>query len=73
MKIYFELKKRLKILKELSKLLNYVIKKKKEKRNNLRVLLGILLLIKVFENGEISFFSFLVVNGKLKIKKKKKR
>lgn len=73
LKTYPELKKRLKISKEPSKLLNYVIKKKKEKRNNSRALLGTLSPTKVSENGETSFSSSPAVNGKPKTKKKKKR
>ena len=73
LKTYPELKKRLKISKEPSKLLNYVIKKKKEKRNNSRALLGTLSPTKVSENGETSFPSSPAVNGKPKTKKKKKR
>lgn len=64
-------KKGMKLSKEPSKLLNYVIKKKKEKRNNSRTMLRTFSPTKFSENGEASISSSL--NAKTKTKKRKRR
>lgn len=64
-------RKGMKLSKEPSKLLNYVIKKKKEKRNNSRTLLRTFSPTKFSENGEVSISSS--VNAKTKTKKRKRR
>ena len=68
---YPEMKKKMKISKEPSKLLNYVIKKKKEKRTNSRALIRTLSPTKLSGNAETGFPGSL--NGKSKKKKRRQR
>ena len=66
-----ETKKKIKISKEPSKLLNYVIKKKKEKRTNSRALIRTLSPAELSENAQTGFSGSL--NGKVKKKKRRQR
>lgn len=71
LKVCPEMKKKFRVSKEPSKLLNYVIKKKKEKRTNSRALLRTSSPTKLSESSETGFSTSL--NEKSKKKKKRQR